>query len=200
MKKRLISWRPLLGVVLIAISATSVALIVSSSRQVSEVLVAARSIAPGEEVSRENTEILEVPLSPVWDTFASSQDAHAGLSSTVLLNEGDVIPLSGLASETLSDDAVVSVLLSVGSPRWLAPGSAVDVWVAAPGGENSFLVPFIAADGAVIVDVRREEGFAADSQSSQVDVAIPRRSLPGMVHALANNYFIYVTPQRGSTQ
>jgi hypothetical protein len=47
----------------------------------------------------------------------------------------------------------------------------------------------------VIIDrVAAEDGFAADNTVSLVDVRVPIRDLPGAIHAVANNYFVYLTP------
>lgn len=195
------SRRPLgkfsLGVILVVGSAAGVVALVSDASKSTEVLVASVSIAPGEEISRSNVEVQRVPVSPLWGDFASPAELNAGLSATETIDEGSVLPLGSLDTDVVSDDSVVTLSLSVGDPQWLTIGSLVEVWVAPPGDENSFEVPFVVAPQAVIIDVRLEEGFAADSSASTVDVSVPRRTLPGIVHALANDFFLYLTPIPG---
>ena len=185
------------GFILVAGSAAGVAAIVSDASQTSEVLVASVSIAPGEEISRSNAEIQLVPVSPLWGDFASPHELDVGLIAREVIDEGSVIPVRSLDKNVVSDDSVVTLSLSVGKPQWLTIGAPVEVWVVPPGNENSFEVPFIVAPQAVIIDVRVEEGFAADSRASTVDVLVPRRSLPGIIHALANDFFLHLTPIPG---
>ena len=84
--------------------------------------------------------------------------------------------------------------LDVGGAPWLVPGAHVEVWVAAPLPDQSFSVPVVIAPRALVVGVRMDEGFAADSTQVTVDIQVNRRELPSLIHARANDYSIQVSP------
>ncbi len=93
------------------------------------------------------------------------------------------------------DDTVITIKLSIGSASWLHRGAAVEIWVAPPASENSFSAPFILSPEAVIDAIAVDEGFAADGASSRVDLRSPLRHAPDAIDALANGYFLHLTPR-----
>jgi hypothetical protein len=50
----------------------------------------------------------------------------------------------------------------------------------------------------VVLAVSTDDGFAADATTSQVDLLVSRRALPGILHAIANNFHISLTPTDAS--
>ena len=69
------------------------------------------------------------------------------------------------------------------------------LWVAPPASENSFSAPFVLSGNVVIESVMRDEGFAVDGSHSQVNILMSPQDVPGVVHALANRYFLYLVPE-----
>ena len=63
--------------------------------------------------------------------------------------------------------------------------------------ESAFSSPFVLSNEVVIDRVAFDDGFAADAQLSHVDIRIVNRDVPGAIHALANSYFLYLTPIGG---
>ena len=49
---------------------------------------------------------------------------------------------------------------------------------------------------AVIESVSRDEGFASDGVLRQVSILVSSEDVPGVIHALANRYFLYLVPER----
>ena len=89
---------------------------------------------------------------------------------------------------------MLTVSQTVGQPQWLAPGQVVQIWVAPPVSENSFSAPFVLSPEAVIARVSQDEGFAANGRESLIDIRVPSRDVPAMIHALANEYFVHLAP------
>jgi hypothetical protein len=105
-----------------------------------------------------------------------------------------MVPKNSVSATPLSDSSVVSIQLAVGRPEWLQPGATATFWVQPPSAENSFGEPFVLAPAVVVLAFSTEDGFAADAMTSQVDLLVSRRALPGILHAIANNFHISLTP------
>jgi hypothetical protein len=93
-----------------------------------------------------------------------------------------------------ADSTTFTTTLDIGGAPWLVRGAHVEVWVAAPLSDQSFSVPVVVAPQSVVVGVRMDEGFAADSTRVTVDLQVNRREIPSLIHAQANDYSIQVSP------
>ena len=69
------------------------------------------------------------------------------------------------------------------------------LWVAPPASENSFSAPFVLSGNVLIESVNKDDGFAADGAFRQVNIVVAHQDVPGVVHALANKYFLYLVPE-----
>jgi hypothetical protein len=197
MTRFLIPHRTLLGVLLIAVSVGGVGLVITSSQQTRVVAITAQEVIAGQQISPADVISVVVPDVSVFDTYASPADFAEAPVVSRSLGFGHLVPLGLLGQESLSDDSIVTLELSIGSPDWLQAGALTELWVAPPGAENSFLAPFVLSPEVSILRVSRDEGFAADSLTSRVEVLVPRRHLPGAIHALANGYFVHLSPVGG---
>ncbi len=123
-------------------------------------------------------------------------DEALGTDRTVATDipAGAFLSHSQLTVPPPTDSTTFTTTLDLGGAPWLKPGAAVEVWVAAPLPDQSFSVPLVIAPHAVIVGVRMDEGFAADSTQVTVDLQVNRRELPSLIHARANDYSIQVSP------
>jgi hypothetical protein len=52
----------------------------------------------------------------------------------------------------------------------------------------------VLAPTVLVLAVSTDEGFAADATTSQVDLLVSRRALPGVLHAIANKFHVSLTP------
>jgi hypothetical protein len=167
---------------------------VSGTRELQSVLVANSALAPGTELRDADVTLVEVPLDTVFEAYVGPQDLEGRFFLSSPIPPGDMIPRSALSPMSLTDSSVVSIQLSVGRPDWLQPGATATFWVQPPSGENSFGEPFVLTPTVLVLAVSTDDGFAADATTSQVDLLVSRRALPGVLHAIANDFHISLTP------
>ena len=185
-----------LGVVLVGASILGVAVLLDEGNQTRTVAVSRMDVPSGVSAGAMNIELLEIPESvPSLPTLTG--DEVQGLSEMVLnrpVRPGDVLSARDFSLPQNVDAAGIIIDLSIGEPVWLTPGHRVTLWVAPPASENSFSAPFVLSANVLIDSVSRDEGFAADGAFRQVKVLVSPRDIPGVVHALANRYFLYLVP------
>jgi hypothetical protein len=186
-----------LGVGLVMVSLAGVWFVVSESTATRTVAVSDAELIAGQSVSSSDFRALQVPEDPLFDGYASLQDVSGGAVLRRGVASGELVPLGVLSDATLIDDSVITVSLAIGQPDWLRAGAKVELWVAPTSAENSFLSPFVLSPEVTIVAVSSDEGFAADGVTTRVEILVPRRDLPGAIHAMANRYFIHLTPVNG---
>lgn len=182
--------------VLVGASILGVAVVLEESAQTRTVAVSRTDVPSGVSAGEMDIELLEIPESV--DSLPSlTGDEVQGLSRMVLnrpVRPGDVLSLRDFSLPENVDAAGITIDLSIGEPVWLTPGRRVTLWVAPPASENSFSAPFVLSPNVLIDTVSRDEGFAADEAFRQVNVLVSPRDIPGVVHALANRYFLYLVP------
>lgn len=189
--------RTLLGVTLV-VSSVAVVGFVSSDRSDTQLVVAAKNaLVVGQLLSVDDVIEVRVPSTASFDLYFTRADLTPGSYPVRSLEAGELIPRSAVVTEKPDDDAVVTLELRVGSPAWLRSGVVAELWVSPHGANNSFAPPFVVSPEVVVVAVSREDGFAADQTASRVDVLVPRRHLPAVLHALANKHTIHLTGVRG---
>lgn len=195
---RRVTFQLLLGVTTIAVSILGVTSIVNQRESTIQVGIVTEKVPAGTPVGELPVALVDVPaatphLSPLTE---ADVEASRHLVNSRELRVGDVLSIYDFSSPENLDFATVTIDLEVGEPKWLVRGQSVSVWVAPPASENSFSVPFVLSPHAVVDTVSRDEGFAADGVLRHVDLLVSAREVPGLVHAIANNYFLYLTPNR----
>ncbi len=193
------SRRTLVGLALVVIAITGVGLIVQESTRTRIIAVALETVVVGQALGSSDVQGLSVPDSPVFDSYARPDDVSGSAIVTRSFVAGELIPRDALGREAISDDSIVTLELSIGQPEWLQSGAVAELWVAPLATENSFLAPFVLAPEVTILRVNKDEGFAADAITTRVEVLVPRRHMAGVIHALANRYFIHLGPASGIT-
>jgi hypothetical protein len=185
-----------IGAFLIVSSVAGAYIVLEGRSEIQSVVIAEKDLMAGDTVSAEDISIAPVPLTEVLGIYLTDQewDETVGLVLRRPISEGELFVRNDFGEPTRSDDSIVTITLAVGTPAWLRAGSIVQLWVAPPASENSFSAPFVLSPEVIIDQVALEEGFAADGASSRVDLRIPARDVPGVVHALANAYFLHLTP------
>lgn len=186
--------RAAIGGILVVGSIVGVMVALSGTRETQSVLVANSLLAPGTALSDSDVRVVEVPRNDVFDGYVGPSELEASLFLSSPVGLGGMIPKGYVSATPLSDSSVVSIQLSVGRPEWLQPGATATFWVQPPSAENSFGEPFVLAPAVVVLAVSTDDGFAADATTSQVDLLVARRALPGILHAIANNFHISLTP------
>jgi hypothetical protein len=185
--------RTLLGVSLVVVSVAVVGFITNDRSDTQVVVAAKNALVLGQLMSSDDVVEIRVPTTAPFDLYLKSADLVADSYLGRSLEPSELIPRSALVSKKPHDDAVVTLELRIGSPAWLRSGVVAELWVSPHGPNNSFSPPFVVSPEVVVVAVSREDGFAADQTTSRVDVLVPRRHLPEVLHALANKHAIHLT-------
>jgi hypothetical protein len=186
--------RVTIGGILVVGSIIGVMAALTETRETQSVLVSNAALAPGTALRDADVSVVEVPRNAVFDGYVGPQELEGPLFVSSPVGPGDMVPKNSVSATALSDSSVVSVQLALGRPEWLQPGATATFWVQPPSAENSFGEPFVLAPAVVVLAVSTDDGFAADATTSQVDLLVSRRALPGVLHAIANNFHISLTP------
>ena len=186
--------RAAIGGILVVGSIIGVMGALSGTRETQSVLMSNSALAPGTALGEADVSVVEVPRNAVFDGYVGPQELEGSLFISSPVGPGDMIPKNAVSATSLSDSSVVSIQLAVGHPEWLQPGATATFWVQPPSAENSFGEPFVLAPAVVVLAVSTDDGFAADAMTSQVDLLVSRRALPGVLHAIANGFHISLTP------
>lgn len=187
--------RAAIGGTLVVGSIVGVMGALSGTRETQSVLVSNSALAPGTALREADVRVIDVPRNPVFDGYVGPQELEGSLFLSSPIAPGGMIPNNSASATPLSDSSVVSIQLAVGRPEWLQPGATATFWVQPPSAENSFGEPFVLAPAVVVLAVSTDDGFAADATTSQVDLLVSWRALPGVLHAIANNFHISLTPR-----
>jgi hypothetical protein len=161
------------------------------------VIVANSPLAVGALIGEGDIRLVDVPVHTVFESALEPATPLEQLFVTSPIAAGSVIVSSSVSASAPTDDSTVTLKLSVGQPTWLRQGAVAELWVAPPEGANGFGAPFVVSPSVAIIAVSRDDGFAADALTSSVDVLVPRRHLPSVIHALANSFYVSLTPVTG---
>jgi hypothetical protein len=183
--------------VLMGGSILAVAGLVEEGNLTRTIAVATKDVSAGASARDLDVELFEVPSdTPSLPSLTSEEwESLSDMVANRSLREGDVLSARDFSLPENRDLIGITLDLSIGEPAWLTPGQRVVLWVAPPASENSFSAPFVLSANVLIDSVSRDEGFAADGAFRQVSVLVSAKDVPGVVHALANKYFLYLVPE-----
>ena len=182
---------------LVAGSVFAVAALIDEGGDTHTIAVSASDVSAGVGVNDLSVDFVEVTgnLAPLPSLTGGDIDGLATMVTNRPLRAGDVLSARDFSLPVNRDGSGMTIDLSIGEPAWLTPGRRVVLWVAPPASENSFSAPFVLSGNVLIESVSKDEGFAADGAFRQVNIVVAHQDVPGVVHALANKYFLYLVPE-----
>ena len=186
-----------LGVVLVAGSVIAVAALIDEGGDTRTIAVLGSDVSAGVGVTDLSIDFVAVPgnLPSLPSLTGGDIDGLATMVTNRPLRAGDVLSARDFSLPVNRDGSGMTIDLSIGEPAWLTPGRRVVLWVAPPASENSFSAPFVLSGNVLIESVNKDDGFAADGAFRQVNIVVAHQDVPGVVHALANKYFLYLVPE-----
>ena len=186
-----------LGVVLVAGSVIAVAALIDEGGDTRTIAVLGSDVSAGVDVTDLSIDFVAVPgnLPSLPSLTGGDIDELATMVTNRPLRAGDVLSARDFSLPVNRDGSGMTIDLSIGEPAWLTPGRRVVLWVAPPASENSFSAPFVLSGNVLIEAGSKDEGFAADGAFRQVNIVVAHQDVPGVVHALANKYFLYLVPE-----
>lgn len=187
----------LIGLLAVVVSVAGVVFVLDSEGRTETIALASSDLVAGALVDDIDVQYREIPISAGLGPSLTPGEFKA-LSGTVTnraLREGDILQTRDFSLPQNSNHTALAIDLTIGQPSWLVAGQRVALWVAPPASENSFSAPFVLSGNVVIESVTSDEGFAADGSYRQVNIAVAPQDVPGVIHALANRYFLYLVPE-----
>lgn len=188
-----------LGIALVVGSGAGGWWVVTRANTAEPYLVVSSDVLRGQPVHEEVlTEVfLSGPGQELGLLRPADREVLTGKVAAQDLTAGELLRLSDVEIPLPSDSTRFSLQIDVGGAEWVTRGTVVEVWVSPPTADQQFSVPYVASQAAQIVAVRTEEGFAANPALAHVDLDVPRRDLPELVHARANAFDIQLSPLPG---
>jgi len=191
--------RAVAGVVLVIAGVAGTVAVVSWMDQANPYLAVARDMVDGDIIAPDDLVVvyLHGRSGPLPYLTGDSSDSLVGQALTHPVGSGQLLSSSAVSPPEATDTTTVTLSLGIRGAGWLHPGARVDVWVSPSADQGLFGPPRVVAPGAVISQIRGEEGFASDPSAVNVDVVVHRRNVAAVVAALANNFPLALTPVAG---
>lgn len=189
-------WRVIAGLGLVVISLVGVTGVVLAMDRAEEYVVATEDMVPGETIDEHTLATVWLHVRDRSVPYLTPVDLASSGSRVVLrlIRAGELIPRGSLGTARSDDVTVISLPLNTGGGDSLQPGNRIDVWVSAPRPDTAYSVPQVIAPGALLLAIRQEEGFAVDPNSRFLDIEVAFRDVAPLIHALANDFDIRITP------
>lgn len=185
--------RFLVGLALVVVSIAGVWLLVSSSRQTTPILLATRTILPGEAIDSADFQIVEVGLGPLTGTYLAPQEVEPHSIATRTLPKGELVPLSAIGDEDGSRTTTVVVSSTV-LPEGVRAGTVVELWHSPLREDGRTLdAPRVLVGDAVVAAVAEADGMLSQSRTD-VEVVIDRSEVADVLAAIASGSVISIVP------
>lgn len=189
--------RLLLGVVLVALSVALGSWLVSAAARTVPVYAAEGALVPGDVVSADRLVVAQVPVGETSAHYLSgSRPVPEGLTVVRTVGDGELVPLSALASGDRVDVRPVAITPTTPLPSAVVEGSRVDLWfvpeaTAGPSGPagsaEAGTDPGSArelAAGLTVAEVSGPDGGFALGTGVTVHVLVPVDMLAGVLATL----------------
>lgn len=185
--------RFLLGIVLIVGSIAGVWAVVVAARQTTPVWAAARTIVPGEEISADDLQVVDVALGAVGERYLGAQALAPGTVAARTVERGELLTRSSLASAGSADVTTVVIQISGDVPASVGTGAAVEVWAAPQLERGRYDTPHVLVPAATVLSVTRGDSVMGGGETS-LELVIDRSDVAATLAALADGSSLSVVP------
>lgn len=181
MKQTLIKHsRLLIGIALCIFAIAGTVGVIAISKESSIVLVAAKDIKPGEQISVADLTEVNANLGDLGDQFLRESDFGGGVVyANDFIRAGEILPKTKTTANFNDALVAVSVKPSVQPSVGIRIGAVVDVWVIPKANSLNLTfddLPRVIAHKAKVIDIQRIEGFGITT-TYQYEIAIQRTEL-----------------------
>lgn len=187
-RRRVSPWT--IGFVAMAI-ASAVLFILALNKPLPTYLVAKRDIAPGEQISLGDVEIVALDLGPLADKYAIG--VTESMSSRSAIPAGELLPLSRLGSAMPENQTAIRLVPSTKPSALVTGGAYVSVWQVVEG-ESGFEPQQLVAR-AEVAAVEYGEGLFSE-EIPEVELLLGKEQAMLVITALAADFDIYVLPAK----
>lgn len=179
--------RLIVGIVLVVASVLMGAVLVSRLSETTSVLVARSAIVPGDAISAEDLETVELRLGEQTDHYVGTPEAiPEGAVALRTIRAGELVPLSAIGQSAEVPLRPVVIPVDAAVAESVVPGATVELWHTAPAAEEGA----DAQAGLLVPDavVRRiDEGSSLGMQEMSVEVLVPSDSVDEVLEVLSQD-------------
>ncbi|MFS0867907.1 SAF domain-containing protein [Microbacterium sp. 179-B 1A2 NHS] len=191
--------RFLLGIVLIVVSVAGVWLVVATARQTAPVFAAARTIVPGETVTAEDLQVVDVALGQAREAYASAASLEPGVVAVRTIAAGELVPRTAIGDPAAATTTTVVIRTTGDVSAAVVAGSVVEVWAAPPGDRGDFGRPRVLVPSATVVSVTRDDAVVSGTQVS-LELVVARADVAATLAALGDGSGLSVVPVAGTAR
>lgn len=189
--------RFLLGIGLIVVSVAGVWFVVAAARQTVPVFAASRTIVPGEAVTSDDLQVVEVALGRIEDAYASPTSFEPGSVAMRTITAGELVPESAIGAAEQARTTTVVVTSATAIPAVVGRGATVEVWAAPQLERGVFDTPRILVAAATVASVDDDESVMG-SAGTAVELVIERADVASTLAAVAAGSSMSIVPTAGA--
>ncbi|WP_336642372.1 hypothetical protein [Microbacterium sp. MMO-56] len=189
--------RFLLGIALVVACVGGVALVVAAARQTVAVFASARTLVPGDAVSGDDLQVVDVALGSLEGVYLSPATLEPGMVVARTVPAGHLVPRDALVDAAAVRTPPVVVRTTTEPPAAVREGAAVEIWSAPRGERGAFDVPRILVSAATVVSVAADTSMLGGAGAA-VEVVIDRASVADTLAAIAQGASLSVVPVAGA--
>jgi len=194
-RRTFIDPRLVIGLVLVAASVGGVVYLVGNAERTTPIYAAARSLVPGDLITREDLVVTQVRLADTAARYLTvEQLPAAGLILTRYIDQGELLPVSALGSTDSAAVTTVVIPLAASLPEQVDVGAVVDLWASEALDRGVFGAPAVLAGNALVTGIREADSMIAGAQNQLVEVQIPRALTARVLEAVANQSALALIP------
>jgi flagella basal body P-ring formation protein FlgA len=177
-----------IGLLLIVVSVVGVLTIVASADSSRPVYAAREPLAPGDTIEPGDLVATSVRLDGAERLYLVPGDVpQSGLVVTRSVARGELVPATAVGSTAGVKQASVVLTVDGELAASVAPGSVVDVWAATETTTGVFDPPVVIVSSATVVRLVERDGIVVDSDTTAVEVLVPRTRIARVLEAVAND-------------
>lgn len=158
---------------------------ISSSNHTDKYLVASRDLPAGSSLNTGDAKISEANLGGSKDQYLLEGQFPSGAYLLGPLREGQLIPMSMVASSVLDERVPVVIESAMGLPNGLVAGASVDIWVSPLEENQIYGEPYAIVLGAEVAQLlESNEVFA--NQDPSVEIWVPIDAVGPVLNSISS--------------
>lgn len=189
--------RLIVGATLVIVSVLGVWFVIAGTRQTTAVLIAARTLVPGEPVDGADLRVADVWLGGLGGSYLAAGAVPDDAVATRTVPAGELVPTGALSPATSARSTVVVIESTTGVPASVAVGTAVEIWSAPRSEPDRFGAPRVLVADAVVAGLPSEDAMSAPSRGSAVELVVPRAEVAEVLAATAAGDALSIVPAAG---
>ncbi len=190
--------RLIVGAALVILAVLGVWFVIAGARQTTAVLIAGRTLVPGEPVESADLRVADVWLGGLGGSYLTAGSMPEDAVATRTIPTGELVPVGALSPATSVRSTVVVIDSATGVPASVAVGTAVEIWSAPRTEPDRFGAPRVLVADATVAGMPSKDGMSAPSAGTTVEVVLPRAAVAEVLAATAAGDALSIVPVTGA--